>query len=340
VDTGSTDETPAIAQRFGARLANHRWRDDFAEARNVSLGLARGEWILYIDADERLVDGDRPRVEQLLRNAEEIAFRLLLRPMLGTTPYREYRLWRNDPRIRFEGIIHERVVPAIHRAAGEDGRRIGDCDLLLAHLGYEGSQSHKHRRNLPLLRAELPRDPDNLFKHHHLARVLEGLGRKDEAVEVLTDAAELARSRPYDPLGVLVFTDLVRLRDDDGEDVAELLAEARDVYPDNKVLWWIEAIACSSEGRHDEALKLLDRLLGVDLSELPDEGPSYDERIFGEFAHQARGLCLFRLGRYEESGEAYAQASQIDPSNLEYRAKMQVAFGRARAAQTDRSAAH
>ena len=78
----------------------------------------------------------------------------------------------------------------------------------------------------------------------------------------------------------------------------------------------------------------------MDLSELPDEGPSYDERIFGEFAHQARGLCLFRLGRYEESGEAYAQASQIDPSNLEYRAKMQVAFGRARAAQTDRSAAH
>ncbi|MGH3883681.1 MAG: hypothetical protein ACRDSI_19940 [Pseudonocardiaceae bacterium] len=39
-----------------------------------------------------------------------------LRPSPSATPYREYRLWRNDPRIRFEGVIHEKVVPAIQRA--------------------------------------------------------------------------------------------------------------------------------------------------------------------------------------------------------------------------------
>jgi tetratricopeptide (TPR) repeat protein len=327
-DTGSSDQTPEIARRFGARVVNHPWREDFAEARNVSLELARGEWILYIDADERLVDTDRATVEALLGNANEVAFRVLLRPMLNATPYREYRLWRNDPRIRFEGIIHERVVPAIHRVALADGRAIGDCDLLLEHEGYDGSQDHKHVRNLPLLRAELPHDPENLFKHHHRARVLKGLGQEDEAATVLTDAAELARRRPGDPLGVLVFVDLVRGCRDRGEDVTELVAEARGRYPSNKLLWWVQAAAHASNGRYFESLELLDQLLAVDVSGLPDEGPAYDERIFGEYAHEARGLCLFRLGRYAEAAEAYGRASAIDPSNLAYRAKRHVALGR------------
>ena len=100
---------------------------------------------------------------------------------------------------------------------------------------------HKHLRNLPLLRAELPREPNNLFNRHHLARVLRGLGEDDEAAEVLTDAVEVARWHPYDQAGVLVFTDLIRLRRARGEDVDELLAEARALYPENKLLWWIEA---------------------------------------------------------------------------------------------------
>lgn len=337
VDTGSTDGTPEIARSFGARVASHPWSGDFADARNRSLDLVHGEWVLYVDADECLVAGDRGTAERLLREADEVAFRVLLRPMLKATPYREYRLWRNDPRIRFEGVIHERVVPAIHRVAEEDHRPIGDCDLLFEHAGYEGRQDHKHHRNLPLLRAELPNDPDNLFKRHHLARVLIGLGQEDEAERVLADAVELARRRRYDPLGVLVFTDLVRVRRDRGDDVAELLDEARTWYPSNKLLWWVEAAAHISAGRHVEALGLLDRLLGVDVAALPDEGPSYDQAIFAEYAHEARGVCLFRLGRYVEAANAYAQASQIDPGNLRYRAKQQVALGRARQAQSTRA---
>jgi tetratricopeptide (TPR) repeat protein len=62
---------------------------------------------------------------------------------------------------------------------------------------------------------------------------------------------------------------------------------------------------------------------------LPDEGPAYDERIFAEYAHDARGLCLFRLGRYAEAAAAYEQASRLNPGDLAYRAKWQVALGRA-----------
>jgi glycosyltransferase involved in cell wall biosynthesis len=329
VDTGSVDDSVEISERYGARVIHHRWRGDFAEARNIALDAARGEWILYIDADERLSGGDRAAVEQLLTGAPEVAFRLLLMPDRVSTPYLEYRLWRQDPRIRFRGQIHEKVTPAIAAVAEGDGRPIGDCELLLTHVGYEGDQVHKHLRNLPLLRAELPREPNNLFNRHHLARVLRGLGEDDEAAEVLADAVEVARWHPYDQAGVLVFTDLIRLRRSHGEDVGELLAEARALYPDNKLLWWIEAAVMISENRHADALAQLDRLVAVDLSTLPGEGPAYDARIFGEFAQEARGACLFRLGRYAESAEAYAQALHDNPDNLVYRSKSMVARGRA-----------
>ena len=120
------------------------------------------------------------------------------------------------------------------------------------------------------------------------------------------------------------------MRRDRGEDVADLLAEGRRRYPQNKLLWWVEAAFHLSHARYDEALELLDRLLAVDVEGLPDEGASYDERIFGEFAHEARGLCLFRLGRYAEAAEAYDEALRENPGHLAYRAKRDVAAGRAR----------
>ena len=61
VDTGSVDDSVAIAADFGARVHRRAWTDHFAEARNAALYEAGGEWILYIDAEPaRGVDGRGP----------------------------------------------------------------------------------------------------------------------------------------------------------------------------------------------------------------------------------------------------------------------------------------
>src|SRR5215469_5490525 len=54
VDTGSDDGTAEIATKAGARLLHHAWNEDFAAARNAGLDVISCDWILYIDADERL----------------------------------------------------------------------------------------------------------------------------------------------------------------------------------------------------------------------------------------------------------------------------------------------
>jgi len=57
VDTGSTDRTVEVAEAAGARVIHYTWSDDFAAARNVSLQACSGDWVLVLDADERLAPG-------------------------------------------------------------------------------------------------------------------------------------------------------------------------------------------------------------------------------------------------------------------------------------------
>ena len=69
VDTGSNDDTVAIAKSFGAEVHHFEWIDDFAAARNESLRFATGDWILWLDADERLMPESLPHLKRLLAPA-------------------------------------------------------------------------------------------------------------------------------------------------------------------------------------------------------------------------------------------------------------------------------
>src|ERR1700735_3067517 len=66
VDTGSTDGTQAIATQHGARVFDFPWCDDFAAARNESLRYATGDWILWMDADDRVDADNADRLAGLL----------------------------------------------------------------------------------------------------------------------------------------------------------------------------------------------------------------------------------------------------------------------------------
>src|SRR5215467_136999 len=65
VDTGSTDRTRDVAGRFGARVFDFPWVDSFAAARNESLRHATGDWIFWLDADERLTPPNRTKLRRL-----------------------------------------------------------------------------------------------------------------------------------------------------------------------------------------------------------------------------------------------------------------------------------
>jgi cytochrome c-type biogenesis protein CcmH/NrfG len=222
-------------------------------------------------------------------------------------------------------VIHEKIVYSLDRVAAEDGRVISDCTLTLDHVGYEGDQTHKHLRNLPLLEAQLGDEPDNIFNWTHLGRVNAGLSRHDEAEAALQQAVALAR-QTSEEVGGVAFATLIHLRFDNGQEVDDLIAEARDRYPDNWSIVWLEGRVHLRAERNEEAAACFRTLLGVDRE---TAGPvSYTGRLFGENTHALLGLALFRMGRYSEAAEAYAAAERLAPDEPEYRVKRMLAESR------------
>jgi len=112
VDTGSQDGTPEIALQYGAKVDYFKWCDDFAAARNFSLSLASGDWILVLDADEELVVNTDALKEELTSKTEVIAYLLMLseaNAVQGTTPLHTPRLFRNLPELRYVSRLHEYI---------------------------------------------------------------------------------------------------------------------------------------------------------------------------------------------------------------------------------------
>jgi hypothetical protein len=331
VDTGSVDDSRRIAQTFGARLFDHPWQGDFSAARNEALARASGRFILYIDADERLLPTPRTAVVTLLADPSAVGHTVLFRPQRGYTCYREHRIFRNDPRIRFQGVIHETMLPGIHEVAAQDGLRIVPSPLTIEHVGYEGDQARKHRRNLPLLKARLADDPRHAFSWHHLGRALLGLGDSVGAAAAWRRGIEVVRSRgdTGEPPDCLLYCSLLRLELDAGVGTPGLLEEALARFPGNHLLAWLRGRQLIADEKFEAAIGVFEGLAAIDADTFVDDTMAYDARIFGAWAHDALGLCCFRLGRFAVSAAHYAAAEAAAPDVAEYRTKRRLAEARA-----------
>ncbi len=133
VDTGSTDQTIEIGNQINPDLHQIAWPGDFAAARNISLSYAGCEWILVLDADEELDSAAYSKIKGVLTKTQAAGLRLCQRNLLSPNELIRYndlhiiRVFRNDPQIRYEGMIHESVLEPIIRMGG----LIEDTDLAI-----------------------------------------------------------------------------------------------------------------------------------------------------------------------------------------------------------------
>jgi glycosyltransferase involved in cell wall biosynthesis len=157
VDTGSTDKTKQIAAEFGAKIYDYVWINDFSAARNYSLQQSTGEWILYIDADERLDSSSILELKKIISNKTlSGCYCTVLSYDSGESrdnSLRYPRLFFNSPEIKFEGRVHEQIGASLVR----NNYQLLNSNILIHHLGYNISkdeQKNKALRNLTLLKAE------------------------------------------------------------------------------------------------------------------------------------------------------------------------------------------
>ena len=174
VDTGSTDDTAALAARCGAEVHHLEWPDDFSAARNHALDLADSDWNLIIDADEWIASGGeklRPWCEgppRLGKLYVESAFDSSEAEAAGAPPPSS-RIWQTrllPSGVRYEGRVHEQAVSGLPR------------ERIAAHIGHDGyfdaQLDRKRDRNRPLLMMELQDRPDDPYILFQLGTEAEG----------------------------------------------------------------------------------------------------------------------------------------------------------------------
>lgn len=299
VDTGSTDGTKARAAEFGARVIDFKWCDDFAAARNESLRWATRDWVMWLDADDRLDAANLQRLAELLTTLgdEEHAYFMntVSGPQLSqdtavTVPH--CRLFRRHPQVRWARRVHEQIVPSIERL----GHQLVCSDVCIQHIGYQDAALYhrKANRNLRLLRMEFAVDPTDPVTLFNLGLENMGLGRYADALTFLLASLKHVRSQAdwTRRLYALLCDALVKL-----DRHSEALAMTRDglaCFPNDPVLVTRRAQLLVETGHLEEAERYLLQLL---------RGPAEYQRCAGEQAIVDRRQARSLLGRiYEEQG--------------------------------------
>ncbi|QCH15389.1 glycosyltransferase [Synechococcus sp. CB0101] len=169
VDTGSTDNTPALAQAMGARVEQIEWPGDFAPARNQALQWVNGDWVLVLDADERLRPEAMAPLRALMAQPDVLVINLLRHERGAVqSPYSNVsRLFRRHPAIRWSRAYHSMVDDSVAELLQQESHwRIADCpEPALLHDGYRPellAQGNKPERLRQAMEAELlerPGDP-------------------------------------------------------------------------------------------------------------------------------------------------------------------------------------
>lgn len=125
VDTGSTDRTRRIAERFTSRVYDFDWTDDFAAARNYAFSLAEKEYCMWLDADDVILEEDSAAFMQLKKTLDPAVCVVMAKYNTGfdehgnvTFSYFRERLIKNHMGMQWEGAVHEAVTPVGQVAYG------------------------------------------------------------------------------------------------------------------------------------------------------------------------------------------------------------------------------
>jgi glycosyltransferase involved in cell wall biosynthesis len=194
VDTGSTDGTIAIAERFTDKIYHHPWQKSFSIARNQALQYATCDWVFQIDADEELVQGGGVHLRNAVNssgNADIIFIGILSSYSKGSkmASHNFERLFRNNGIIHYEGDVHNRIV---------GGSRPVFSSVQLIHHGYDVSKDKfeaKFKRTTDLLKQEIIKDPNNPLYHHYLGVSYLSVSMHKDAVKESELAISMADSR-------------------------------------------------------------------------------------------------------------------------------------------------
>ena len=321
VDTGSTDNTIEIAERYDAKVYIHPWQNSFSEARNYALQFVTGEWILHLDADEELEQADIALLKKVIRSDR---YNAVFMPILNYLPngnmskfyYR--RLFRSGKGY-YEGIVHNQIIV--------EGDFI-TAEIRIYHHGYNLSSEEmaaKHERSETLLKKQIADEPDNLFARFNLTRIYRNLGQYDKAIaeakQVLTfDTCQEQKFTYYMVLFDLAYC-LMMIGNYD--EAAKYCLEGLKHERKNLDLTFTLASVYAKQEKYEDAIAMFHRFLDILAQSKKD--PSYnmntlivDSWSFEDKALNNIGQCYLLMGQTAQGIQYYEDLITKFPDNITF----------------------
>jgi glycosyltransferase involved in cell wall biosynthesis len=315
VDTGSRDGTRDVARACGARVVDFPWQDSFAAARNESLRHATGEWVLWLDADDRIDEDNRGKLQRLfgLLAAGNRVYMM----KQWSAPEREHgsalvvdhaQLFRRQPGVCWRYRVHEQILPALR----DTGAKVVWTDVVIRHLGYRGAELRRHKlqRNLRLLQLEQAEQPDDAFTLFNLAGTYLDLGEFERVLPCLRRCLETAPAgATFVPKAYVMLAQTHRVvgRAADG---LPFCREGLARFPGEVELWFEEGMLHHAVKDAAGAQRCFERVL-----ELPAR-PCYvgvDSGLRGHLARHHLALAHRAQGRPREAEAQWRAAVRDSP---------------------------
>ncbi len=278
-DSGSTDPSPQIAERFKAQVPDfisfqRPWTDHFGDARNDTAAYATQPWILFVDGDETVEPTHWKLIEELINHPQAACYSLIQRnyvtagnietaqPLQGERPqplrhfqeplfYFENhmeRLYRRDLGIRYVGRVHESLIPS----ATELGITCEKTAVVLHHYGRLKKPGEKYLYYLELSRKKLAEEPKNPASWIEVCVNLMELQQMSEAYEIAKLAVRDFAQEPE----VYRIAYQAALRCDQFEEAEKLIRQYLSFHPHDLFSKVQLTTAMLYQGKFSEVLSL------------------------------------------------------------------------------------
>ncbi|WP_217562109.1 glycosyltransferase [Paenibacillus sp. GbtcB18] len=193
IDTGSTDNTIAIAKKHGAQVHSYKWRDDFADARNFANQFATSDYILSLDGDEWISEDTDLSVFK--QSFEHEFYYLTIRNQIQVGVVENHSLIRLFKRgFSFAGSIHEQID--LQGLSSNEG---GFLAAFINHDGYMDTvvkNKNKKSRNRSLLEKEIKKNP-TAFNYYNLGNQYRMEQNFDKAIELYRKSYSMDSNKAF-----------------------------------------------------------------------------------------------------------------------------------------------
>ena len=324
LDTGSTDNTVEIAKKYTDRVYFAKWNNNFSDMRNISISHANGEWILILDADEKLTNYDKLKEffgSDLHKKYNSATIRL---KNIFDKKENRYsldsllRMFRNVDGFGYHGAIHEQ--PKYKEPIYLD---IASFD----HYGYmyedEEIRQLKTKRNMKLLLAELEKNPNDPYINYQVGKSYISDLKNIEAVEYIEKSWDLYNKICRIPL--FVTEDLIGLYAGIGEFIKceNLCMKYIKTNTKNIDVYYYLAVSQKYLGKYKESIKSYEKYLYLlDNYELSTQANSMESNLH---TAQYKDICkssiielYYKLEMHDKIVKSIDGLSEKEIKNIYY----------------------